>query len=143
MSCLHGIEGFLKESESNYELNLSSLFIENSTMSNQLEAIFESLNQVAKQPSTINNQYFQNLTKIDLSFNQITDQIAVCFVEKVFIECANLKILNLENNLITTKGLKAFSDLGSSNKTSSRIDCFVIYFLNLFWNENFYLNIWF
>ncbi len=126
MICHSDIKGLLKDSESNNELGLRSLFIDSASMSNQLEAIFESLYQVAKQPSAMNNEYFQSLTKIDLASNLINDQMAVCFVEKVFIECSNLKTLNLENNLISTKGLKALSDLGTSSKISSRTGSFVI-----------------
>ena len=125
----------LKESESNFTLELNSLFIDNVTMSSQFEVIFDSLSIISKQQSTLNNEYFSNLSKIDLASSMITDQSAVSFIEKVFVECFHVKVLNMGHNMLTSRSLKSLCDLASSNKMSARINSFQLEALILSGND--------
>lgn len=125
LKCFTNVKALLKESESNFSLELNSLFIDSTTMSSQFEIIFDSLSIISKQQSALNNEYFSNLSKINLASSMISDQMAVSFIEKVFVECFHLKVLNMGYNLITSRSLKSLCDLASSNKMSARINSFV------------------
>jgi hypothetical protein len=116
------IKGALKETETN--LNLNKLFIENLTMSKHFDTVFDSIKASAKQQS-LNNNFVKNLIHIDLSSNMINDDIFINFIESVLNECQNLKILNLALNLITLKGIKALNDMAHSIKTSGKTVLFV------------------
>jgi hypothetical protein len=113
------IKSLLMEAESNSELNLSKLFIDQTTMSKQFEVMCESIKVNARQQvSYLNSDYLKSLTKIDLSCNQLNDQFLTCFFESIFFECSNLKELNLSDNLITSKSLKALLDMLNASKST-------------------------
>lgn len=120
IKCYENIKLLLKESESSFVLNLRSLFIDNSTMSSQLDVIFDSMNTVAKQQGALNNDYCIKMSHIDLASNLVTDQRAIALMEKVFAECPNVKTLDLSQNLISSKTLTFLCDLISSSKMSSK-----------------------
>ncbi len=124
----------LKDSEANGILNLSSIFIDKFTASNQIEIICDSIKLNSKQQINLNTDYYLSLTQIDLSGNFLTDQMVILFIENVFIECTNLKSLNLAFNLITAKSLKALNELANSFKQSNKTNNYVklIYLNNLF-----------
>jgi hypothetical protein len=117
------IKSALKETET--QLNLAELFLENSTMSKQFEVVFDSIKSSTKQQS-LNNNYVKNLTHIDLSSNMINDDIFINCIESVINECQNLKILNLAFNLITLKSIKALNDMAHSIKTNGKTALFVL-----------------
>ena len=107
----------LKETDSSC-LDLKSIAIDaNNNMTKQFEFIFESIKLGSKQ-QCVNNDYFVNLTQIDLSKNMISDQILISFAETILPECVNLKHLNISFNQISSKSLKAFSEI--TNKTSNK-----------------------
>ena len=120
------VKFLLKESESNFQLDLNSISNNLTSNINQFEIIFDSIKLGAKQ-QFINNEYFVNLSKINLSSNMIIDQTAIHFFDAIYFECQSLKELNLSNNLMTTKSLKAICDIGVKYK--NRPSLMVIFIL--------------
>jgi hypothetical protein len=113
------IKSLLMNAEPSSELNLSKIFVDQSTMSKQFEVICESIKISSRQQiSYLNSDYLKNLTKIDLSCNQLNDQFLIGFFESIFFECSNLKELNLSDNLISSKSLKSLVDMINANKST-------------------------
>ena len=129
VKCYGNVKAQLKESETSFALNLSSLFIDNGTMASQMDMIFEAMTTVAKQQGALNNDYCLKLNHIDLASCLMTDQRASAFVERLLVECPNVTTLNLSYNLISSKTLKFLCDLTSPGNVSSKTGTLVSIYL--------------
>ena len=90
------------------------------------EQVCQTSNQIPYAHGTL-FKVFSNLSKINLSSNMIIDQTAIHFFDAIYFECQSLKELNLSNNLMTTKSLKAICDIGVKYK--NRPSLMVIFIL--------------
>ncbi len=132
------LQTILKESETNFYLNLKEIKLDYERASKQLYAVFDSVKISSKQTIS-NNSYFTNLAHIDLSSNMINDEIFIYFIENVLIECLNLKGLNVSFNLVTAKSLKALDEMANSIKNTRNSSLFVRYltFLTFFYIQKY------
>lgn len=130
------IKTLLIESETNNKLNFSNqFFVDYSTLLKQFTIITEVIKVHSKQQLSQNIDYMKSLIEIDLSYNMLDDQIILMFVERLLFDCVNLKTLNLSNNLITVKSLKAICDIAcSNNKAVLQVGIIFIRLIGLFFN---------
>ena len=118
------IQAIIKDSETNFSLDLKEVRLDADRVSKQFHAVFESI-KINSKHKLNNNSYFSNLLQIDLSSNMLSDEIVVHFIENVLIECLNLKHLNLSFNLITAKSLKALCEMANTVKSNRDTSLFV------------------
>lgn len=104
------LKSILKESEESLNLDLKEVCFDSLEMSKHFEIMFESIKQSSKTFANGQADYLKCLNKIDLSSNYLTDQIVISFFENIFVECSNLKSLDLSHNLLTLKSLKFLAD---------------------------------
>lgn len=129
----------MKLSETTFNLQLAEILFEHREICKHFDIIFNTIRAFSRQSCSGGSgmAYVGSLIKVDLSSNYLTDQTMSSFVESSLCKCANLKVLNLSNNLISLKSVKLLIDLGKQHLTVIMQIYIFFSFIDLFVNDLF------